>query len=58
MIYFQLDRVNEEGITSMLQRVSTLSYGYEGRTEVATKKCYAVTELVSESLANSVKDKY
>jgi len=49
----QLDRVNEEGITSMLQRVSTLSYGYEGRTEVHLVGAFSDTKGVAAAIIHS-----
>ena len=45
-----IDRVYEEGLTTLLQRVASMNYGYEGRIEVHMIGGFADTKNVSSGL--------
>jgi len=49
----QLDRVNEEGLVAMLQRISSLSYGYEGRMELHLVGAFSDTKGISAAIIHS-----
>ena len=46
-----LDRVYEEGLTTMIQRVQSLSYHYEGRMELHVIGGFADTKGISHPLS-------
>ena len=54
----QVDRVNEEGLVAMLQRISTLSYGYEGRLELHLVGAFSDTKGLSAALIHSCLSKF
>ncbi len=47
----QVDRVFEEGLTAMIQRVQSLSYHYEGRLELHVIGGFADSRRISQDLS-------
>jgi hypothetical protein len=45
--------MNEEGMLAMLQKISSLSYGYEGRTELHLVGAFSDTKGVGAALLRS-----
>ena len=50
----QLDRVYEEGLVSMIQRVQSLSYHYEGRLELHVIGGFADNKAISHQLSTAL----
>jgi hypothetical protein len=53
----QVDRMNEEGLSGLVQRVSALSYGYEGRLELHLIGAFADPKGVAAALVHSALSK-
>ena len=49
--------MNEEGVSGLLQRVSSLSYGYEGRLELHLVGAFADTKGIAAALLHSALSK-
>ena len=45
--------MSEDGVTSLVQRVSSLSYGYEGRLELHLIGAFADTKGIAAALVHS-----
>jgi hypothetical protein len=56
-MHFQVDRMNEEGLSGLVQRVSALSYGYEGRLELHLIGAFADPKGVAAALVHSALSK-
>jgi len=57
LVYWQVDRMNEEGVSGLVQRVSALSYGYEGRLELHLIGAFADPKGVAAALVHSALSK-
>ena len=49
----QIDRLTEEGIATFLQKIASLAYGYEGRTELHLVGAFADTKGLGASLVTA-----
>lgn len=54
----QIDRVFEEGLSAMIQRVQALSYHYDGRLELHIIGGFADTKGISHHLSTSLLRKW
>jgi len=49
----QVDRLTDEGLSTFLQKVASLAYGYDGRTELHLVGAFADTKGLGAALVNS-----
>jgi len=50
----QIDKLDEEGLAAYLQKVSSLSYGYEGRTEIHLVGAFSDPKGLGSNLVSSI----